>query len=71
MSVFSKIKKILEREDVCVISKDNTPKFVAMKWDKWRDISDELSELKSIKETHSEIIEEDDSYTVDINDIPV
>jgi hypothetical protein len=70
MALFSKIKKILETQDACVLSKSGKPEYVVVKWDAYQKIkgsTDELTKLQS--QVEAELKEED--YDIDINKIPV
>ncbi len=70
MALFSKIKKILENQDACVLSKNGNPEYVVLKWvafNKIQNKQDELSKIKSEIERETE----DENYDIDINKIPV
>lgn len=77
-TVFEKIKKILEKEEACIVSKNGNPKYVAMTWNKYSQIADELKELRQLRETVAAMPpegvdhpQEDEEFDVDINSIPV
>jgi hypothetical protein len=70
MALFSKIKKILESQDACVLSKEGKPEYVVVKWsafNKLKSKGDELSKLQSRVEEEIQ----DENYDIDINKIPV
>jgi len=70
MALFSKIKKILENQEACVLSKEGGPEYVVIKWsafEKLKSKGDELAKLQS--QVEEELQEED--YDIDINKIPV
>ncbi|KKS81724.1 MAG: hypothetical protein UV58_C0017G0014 [Candidatus Wolfebacteria bacterium GW2011_GWC1_43_10] len=69
MSLFSKIKKILETENACTISQDGNPLYVVLKWEKYQQITQEEKDLKSLKERVE--AEEKEEEGIDINSIPV
>ena len=45
MDLFSKIKKILEKEEACVVSKNSAPLFAVIKWGKFKEMKDKLDLL--------------------------
>ena len=70
MALFPKIKKILEQQEVCVLSKKGNPEYVVMKWDGFQKIKnngDQLAKLQAQVEAESE----EENYDIDINKIPV
>ncbi|HPW34292.1 MAG TPA: hypothetical protein PK367_00835 [Candidatus Paceibacterota bacterium] len=73
MALFSKIKKILESQDACVISKKDKPEYVVLRWDsfeKMRNAKNDLAKLQS--QVEAELKEEDyEVENIDINKIPV
>jgi len=72
MSTFSHIKKLLEKEDACVVSKNGAPLYVAMRWEKYQQMAGDVKMLRNIRELKERQDEEDASYdVVDINSIPV
>jgi len=70
MALFSKVKKIMEEHDACVLSKEGKPVYVVIKWDSFQKIKGTGEELSKLK---SQVAEElrDEDYDVDINKIPV
>ncbi len=70
MALFSKVKKILENQDVCVLSKNGNPEYVVLKWKSFNKIKDQQDELLKIK-SQIENEAEDENYDIDINKIPV
>ena len=70
MALFSKVKKILETQDACVLSKQGNPEYVVVKWSAFNKLKakgDELSKLQSQVEEELQ----DENYDIDINKIPV
>jgi PHD/YefM family antitoxin component YafN of YafNO toxin-antitoxin module len=70
MTLFSKIKKILENQDICVISKNGNPEYVVIKWQEFQKMRNNISQLKKL-ESQIEQENEDGEYDIDINKIPV
>ena len=66
MSIFEKIKKTLETEDACVISKGSTPLYVTLTWDAYQRLHGRLEEVEKEKEQ-----QRDGEYDIDINTIPI
>lgn len=70
MTLFGKIKSALQKGDACIISKSGAPQYVAMRWEKYQEIIQQLEQAASLKERVDEE-EENGEYDVDINTIPV
>jgi hypothetical protein len=70
MALFSKIKKILEEQEACVLSKGGKPEYVVVKWDSFQKIKGEGEELTKLKSQVDQELEDED-YDIDINKIPV
>jgi len=85
-SVFDNIKKILEKEEMCVVSRNKTPRYVAMTWNRYERLKQDMGELVQLREeAHNAraseqeysvdltgvVPEEDVPHDVDINSIPV
>jgi PHD/YefM family antitoxin component YafN of YafNO toxin-antitoxin module len=70
MALFSKIKKILQEQNACVLSKNGNPEYVVLRWDDFQKMKNEIEELKKIK-NQVELEREDEDYDIDINKIPV
>jgi hypothetical protein len=51
MTLYDKIKHILKREEACVITRNSSPKYVAMTWNRYRRMQDEISQLRQLQET--------------------
>lgn len=66
MSVFEEIKKTLEKEDACVISKNNTPLYVTLRWDVYQKLHERLKQAEKEDEE-----QRDGEYDIDINTIPI
>lgn len=71
MTLFSKITNALEKEDVCVISKQGSPAYVAMRWEKYQALARDVKRMQMLENQHDQIREEEDLYDIDINNIPV
>lgn len=70
MTLFSRIKKVLEVENACVISKNKNPLFVVLRWETYQKMVNSMEDALKIKG----ILEEEQSdgeYDIDINKIPV
>ncbi len=70
MTMFSKIKKLLETEDMCVVSKSGTPLYAVMTWEKFQGISDKIKKYEALQKIVEEEVKEGE-YDIDINKIPV
>lgn len=70
MALFSKIKKILESQEACVLSKAGKPEYVIVKWDAYQKIKSSKDELSKLQSQVEEELKEED-YDIDINKIPV
>jgi len=85
MATFEKVRRILEKEEACVISKHNNPKYVAMTWNKYQQMVDELRQLRQLRESiparemddefdvslASDLQYNEDGRRIDIHSIPV
>jgi hypothetical protein len=70
MALFPKIKKILEQQEICVLSKAGNPEYVVMKWGEFQKIKDNGNQLEKLK-AQVEAESEEENYDIDINKIPV
>lgn len=70
MTLFGKIRSALEKGDACIISHSGSPQYVAMRWEKYRELTQKLQTLDSLRKQVDEEGEDGD-YDVDINTIPV
>lgn len=66
MGVYEKIKKTLEQEDACVISKGNVPQYVTMKWETYQKLCEQKEDAEKAKRD-----ERNEEYDIDINAIPI
>jgi len=82
MTLFSKVKKIMEEHDACVLSKEGKPVYVVIKWDSFQKIKGKGEELSKLKSQVEEELKDEDyevdpvryeklSHGVDINKIPI
>ena len=69
MTLFSKIKKVLETEDACVISKQGTHVYAVITWKKYEALMEKLKKMDTLEKAVEE--EKDGGYDIDINKIPV
>ncbi len=70
MTLFTKIKKYLQTENACVISKNKIPEFVVLRWETYQNLISSVENMSVAKK----MIEEEQSdgeYDIDINKIPV
>lgn len=70
MTVFSKIKKALETESMCTISKEGVPLYAVMTWERYRELSEKTEKLAEAQRTLEEETKEGE-YDIDINKIPL
>ena len=70
MALFSKVKRILEQQEACVLSKNGNPEYVVVKWNEFQKIKNNGNELKKLQ-AQVEAESEDENYDIDINKIPV
>lgn len=70
MALFSKVKKILEQQEACVLSKSGKPEYVVLRWDAFEKMKDRGDELNKIQAQVEEELKDED-YDIDINKIPV
>ncbi|OGM90942.1 hypothetical protein A2755_01940 [Candidatus Wolfebacteria bacterium RIFCSPHIGHO2_01_FULL_48_22] len=70
MTIFSKIKKTLESEDACVISKEGIPLYTVVTYEKYQQLMDKLKKMDEIQKELEEEVKEGE-YDIDINKIPL
>lgn len=54
MTLFSRIKKILEKEEACVVSKGEAPLFAVIKWERFEKMRNRLECLEELEKDMEE-----------------
>ena len=70
MTLFSKIRKVLETEDACIISKEGVSLYAVITWKKYETLLKKLEKADGLQKIFEEE-EKDGAYNIDINKIPV
>lgn len=70
MTLFSRIKKILETEHMCTVSRNKEPLYVVMRWDAYQRVTKVADDNTRAKEL-IDAEQQDGEYDIDINKIPV
>jgi hypothetical protein len=70
MTIFSKIKKALETEDACVISKEGNPLYAVVTYEKYQTLVEKLKKYEELQKIVEEEVKEGE-YDIDINKIPL
>lgn len=70
MTIFTKIKKALETEDACVISKEGIPLYAVVTHEKYQALLDALHKYEELQKFVEEEVREGE-YDIDINKIPL
>ncbi|MBP6855422.1 MAG: hypothetical protein KBC26_00345 [Candidatus Pacebacteria bacterium] len=70
MTLFSRIKKILESEHMCTVSYKKEPLCVVMRWDAYQRLTQTIKDNARAREL-VDAEQQEGEYDIDINKIPV
>lgn len=70
MTIFTKIKKTLETEDACVVSKEGIPLYAVVTYEKYQALIEKLKKYEELEKIVEEEVREGE-YDIDINKIPL